>query len=221
MGAAWAVATEINFFARKNLPLSIAAPIRATSPLWTVLIAVAALGERLALLQWVGVLVILTAFFAFSRVGKAEGIHFHRDRWVGMMIVATLLGSVSALYDKYLLQSVNLAASSVQAWFSIYLVPVLLPLGGRWWLFERRENKFQWRWSIPLIAVTLLIADFLYFTAIRYPDALISVISPVRRTSIVVSFLAGVLFLREKNWRAKAVCIVAIIVGVFVLSLAK
>lgn len=214
VGCSWTLA----FFALKHLPISIASPIRATSPMWTVLIAVLVLGERLSLNQGVGVLVILTAFFAFSRVGRLEGIHFHRDRWVGLMVAATLLGSISALYDKYLLHTVQLSAATVQAWFSIYLVPVMLPLGIRWRLRDRRSKPFQWRWSIPLIACTLLTADFLYFTAIGYPDALISVISPVRRSSIIISYLAGILLLGEHSWRAKGLCIAAIILGVCIAS---
>ncbi len=217
VGCSWTCA----LFALKHLPLSIASPIRATSPVWTVLIAVLFLGERPVPLQWTGISVILFAFLLFSRVGKAEGIHFHRDAWVGLMVVATLLGSLSAIYDKYLLQTANLSAAAVQAWFSIYLVPVMTPLCIRWYLYERSSKPLQWRWSIPLIAISLLVADFLYFTAIGEPGALISVISPVRRTAIIIAFIAGVAYMGEKNWRAKAVCVFGIITGVFIVALAS
>jgi len=216
VGCSWTCA----LFALKHLPISIASPIRATSPLWTVLIAVMFFGERPVPLQWAGISVILIAFSFFSRVGKAEGIHFHRNGWVGLMVIATLLGSISAIYDKYLLQTAGLSAATVQAWFSIYLVPVMCPLCLRWYVYERQLKKFQWRTSIPLIAVSLLIADFLYFTAIGEPGALISIISPVRRTAIIISFVAGVAYMGEKNWRGKAVCIAGIIVGVFLVALA-
>lgn len=134
------------------------------------------------------------------------------------IIGATLLGSLSALYDKYLLQVVKLSPVVVQAWFSIYLVPFMLPLAIRWYRLERVENPFRWRWSIPLIAISLLIADFTYFTAISNADALISVISPLRRTSIIIAFLFGILQLKESHWRPKAACIAAILLGVYLLS---
>lgn len=215
VGASWTLA----FFALKHLPISIASPIRSTSPLWTIGFAVAAMGERPSRLQWAGVAVIVVAFLVFSRVGRREGIHFHRDRWVAMMIAATLLGAFSAVYDKYLLQTVGLSPAVVQAWFSIYLVPVMLPLAIRWFFVERRQTPFNWRWSIPMIAVLLLAADFTYFTAVAQPDALISVISPLRRTSVVVAFVFGILRLGEQSWRAKAVCIIGILCGVCLLSL--
>lgn len=214
VGASWTCA----FDALKHLPLSIAAPIRATSPVWTVLLAVAAMSERPGLWQWIGIVIVVGAFVAFSRVGAAEGIRFHRDRFVILMIVATLLGAISALYDKYLLQSMSLSPAVVQAWFSIYLVPVMLPMAIRWWKVDRAETPFQWRWSIPLIAVFLLIADYAYFTAVASDGAMISVISPLRRSAIIIPFLFGILRLKEKNWRSKGACIIAILIGVILLS---
>ena len=222
-GSSWIFAS----FALKHLPMSIAAPIRASSPLWTILIATLFMRERPSSLQWLGVAIILVSFWAFSLVGRREGIHFHRDRWVGFMLLATLLGSLSALYDKYLLQNKSMTPSTVQAWFSIYLVVFMTPLMIHWTMRRRKLERFQWRWAIPLIAVLLLVSDFLYFSAIAERDvllnksSLISLISPLRRTSVVIAFVAGILMYKEKNWRSKAVCIVTMLIGVYVLSLSK
>lgn len=215
VGASWSFA----FFALKHLPISVATPIRATSPLWTILLAVVAMSERPGTQQWVGIALVLAAFFALSRVGAKEGIHFHRDRWVTLMLVATVLGSLCALYDKYLLQIERISPVAVQAWFSIYLVAVMLPLAIRWWRLERAETPFEWRWSIPMIALLLLVADYAYFRAVSDPDALISVISPLRRTSVIVAFLFGIVRLKEKNWKTKAPCVGTILLGVYLLSL--
>ncbi|MEZ6033276.1 MAG: EamA family transporter [Planctomycetaceae bacterium] len=216
-GSSWIFAS----FALKHLPMSIAAPIRASSPLWTILIATLLMHERPAPLQWIGVAVILISFWAFSLVGRREGIHFHRDRWVGFMLLATFLGSLSALYDKFLLQNKGISPSTVQAWFSIYLVVFISPLMLHWMLRRRQHEPFQWRWSIPMIAILLLVSDFLYFSAISDIRAMISLISPLRRTSVLIAFIAGVLLYQEKNWRAKAVCIVMLLVGVYILSLSR
>lgn len=214
VGTSWTLA----FFALKHLPISIASPIRATSPLWTVLAAIAFMGERPTIIQLAGMLVVVSAFVLFSRVGRREGIHFRRDYWVGGMMLATILGASSALYDKYLLQSEHITPACVQAWFSVYLVPVMLPMTAYWFCKERKSNPFQWRFSIPLIAILLLVTDMVYFTAVSMPDALISVVSPIRRTSVIVSFAFGILILGEQSWRAKAACIAAILVGVCLLS---
>lgn len=214
-GSSWIFAS----FALKHLPMSIAAPIRASSPFWTILIAVVFMQERPGPWQWAGVIVIMTSFYVFSLVGKKEGIHFHRNRWIGFMVIATLLGACSALYDKFLLQRAQLTASTVQAWFSIYLVVIMTPLVVRWYLKDRINSPFEWRWSIPMIAVLLLLSDFMYFTAIEKPDALISVISPLRRTSVVIAFIAGIRIYGEQNWRPKAACIATLLAGVYIISL--
>lgn len=216
-GSSWIFAS----FALKHLPMSIAAPIRASSPFWTITIAVLFLSERPDMWQWVGICIILISFYVFSLVGRKEGIHFHRNRWVGFMVIATLLGACSALYDKYLLQNCQMHAATVQAWFSVYLVLVMTPLATHWYLKGRVSTPFHWRWSIPMIAILLLISDFLYFSAIEAPGGLISVISPLRRTSIVIAFIAGIRIYGEKNPVPKAICIVSLLVGVCVLSLSR
>ena len=214
VGASWTCA----LFALKHLPISIATPIRSTSPLWVLACAVVWLGERPSVTQWIGIALVLSAFLFFSRVGRKEGIRFHRDRWIALMFAATLLGSASSIYDKYLLQTLRLSPAVVQAWFSIYLVPVMCPLAGYWYLYQRCSRPFRWRWSIPMIAVLLLIADYLYFFAITEEGALIAVISTLRRSSVIVPFLFGILRLKEQNWRLKAPCIIAILIGVFFIS---
>ena len=207
-----------NYFAVKHLPVSVASPIRATAPLWTILIAVTLFGERPAVMQWLGIAIILSGFYAFSFVGKLEGIHFHRNRWVGFMMIATLLGAFSALYDKYLLQSREMGAATVQCWFSVYLTIVLGPFYALWRMGKIGKSTFHWRWSIPMIGITLLAADFLYFVAISQQDALISVVSPLRRCAVLITFFGGIIAYREKNMRPKLICILVILSGIIVLK---
>ncbi len=201
----------------KSLPLSIATPIRATGPLWTILFAVLLFHESPSPRQWLGVAVILLSFFAFTFVGKREGIRFHRDRAVFFMIGATLLGAASSLYDKYLLQSAAIPPSSVQAWFTLYLA-LLMIIPTVLWYRSGSRNPFRWHHSIALIGLTLLAADMLYFIAISQPDALISLISPVRRSSVVVSFLLGIFLFKERQFASKGLCVAGIVVGILFLS---
>jgi transporter family protein len=213
VGASWLC----GYIGIKSLPLSIATPIRATGPLWTILFAVLIFHESPSVRQWLGVATILGAFSAFTWVGRREGIRFHRDRGVFFMVGATLLGAASSLYDKFLLQSAAIPPGAVQAWFSIYLAVLLIPVMVIW---QRSKNRhpFHWHWAIPAIGLTLLAADLLYFTAISRPEALISLISPVRRTSVVVSFLLGIFLFGEQQIYAKGACILGIVLGVVMLS---
>ena len=63
-------------------------------------------------------------------------------------------------------------------------------------------------------------ADILYFTAVADPEALISVVSPVRRMAVLVTFVGAVLIYGERKYvRPKLACLVALLVGVVWLNL--
>ncbi|MDF1825558.1 MAG: EamA family transporter [Verrucomicrobiales bacterium] len=207
------------YFALKHLPMTIAGPIRSTAPIWTILFAVLLMGEMPTPWQWGGVCLILAAFYAFSLLGKAEGIVFHRDKWVFFLLVATVLGAFSALYDKFLLQTLGIRVATLQFWFSVYLVAVMLPFVLIWRYGMRVRTPFEWRWMIPAVGVGLLIADAFYFLAIAQDDALISVISPIRRTSVIIGFIGGVWILRERHSVAKkGFALALMLAGVILLN---
>jgi transporter family protein len=209
-----ALSWAFTYFGIKHLPLSLAAPIRATGPLWTLGGALLVLGERPTWLENTGILLTLASFYGLSVVGRGEGVHFHRNKWVGCMIAGTLCGAVSGLYDKYLLGTVGLSAAAVQAWFTLYLPVVLLPLFVGWWRRWWPRNVFHWRWSIPFIALTLLVADFVYFDALRNPEALISVVSSLRRGSTLVAFAGSIWLFREARGGTKLPAVLGIVLGI-------
>jgi len=210
VAASW----TFTYFGIKHLPLSLAAPIRATGPLWTLGGALLVLGERPSWMEGAGILLTLGSFYGLSIVGRSEGIHFHRNKWVGCMIAGTLCGAVSGLYDKYLLGRVGLSAAAVQAWFTLYLPIVLLPLFVGWWRRWWPRNDFHWRGSIPLIALSLLIADYVYFDALRNPEALVSVVSSLRRGSTLVAFAGSVWLFHETRGTAKLPAVIGIVAGI-------
>jgi drug/metabolite transporter (DMT)-like permease len=202
------------YFGLKHLPLSLASPIRATSPLWTLVGALLILGERPDGLQLLGVITTLVAFFGLSLAGRQEGVHFHRDKWVWFLVAGTVLGGTSSLYDKYLLGIARYSVPTVQCWFSIYLVVLFAPLAigwqRRWW----KRNVFHWRWTIPAIALSLLVADYIYFWALRQPGSLVSVVMSLRRGNTLVAFAGGLLLFGERsNWQ-KILAVLGILLGI-------
>ena len=206
------------YFGMKHLPLTIVGPINATRPVMTLVGAMLIFGERLNLYQWIGVFMAVISFFMLSRSGKKEGIDFKHDRWIWFVVLAAVLGAVSGLYDKYLMGRFN--NMQVQAWYNIYQ---LFMMGGvlmfLWWPKRKTSTPFRWDWCIILISVFLSAADFVYFYALSYEDSMISIVSMVRRGSVVVSFLFGALFFREKNLKSKAVDLILVLIGMFFLYL--
>jgi transporter family protein len=210
VAASWICA----YFAVKHLPVSITAPLRATGPIWILLGALVVLAERPTWLESLGIVTTLASFVGLSFAGAREGIHFHRDKWIGWLFVGTLLNAVSALYDKYLLGQLGFSASTVQAWFSIYLAVFFLPLAIGWKLRWWPRQEFHWRWSIPLLSAALLLSDFIYFNALRDPAALISLVASLRRGSTLVAFAGGLLFFHESNGLRKLPAVIGVLVGI-------
>jgi drug/metabolite transporter (DMT)-like permease len=203
-----------SYFALKHLPVTLASPIRATGPVWTLFGALIVLAERPTLLESLGVVITLGSFFGLSAAGAKEGIHFSRNRWIWLLIGGTLLNAVSGLYDKFLLGRQGFAAGTVQAWFSIYLTLLFLPLALGWKLRWWPRHEFHWRWSILGMSVMLLLADYVYFSALRDPAALVALVSSLRRGSTLVAFAGGVWLLREPNWRQKLPAVIGVLVGI-------
>lgn len=206
------------YFAMKHLPLTVVSPVRASAPVWTFLGAVVVLGERPGLWQTAGVLLAVTGFFLLAHSGRKEGIHLHRDRWGFFLFGGTLLGAASALYDRALIHHMGFRPMTLQVWFTIYLVVVVGSVVAlAWWPSRRTTTPFAWRWSIPVVGVLLAVADFLYFMALTDPEALIALVSPLRRSGAVVAFSVGGLLFREQNKRRKAVALAIILAGVSLL----
>lgn len=211
------------YFAIAQLPLTIVGPVNATRPVLTLVGALLIYGEELNGWQWAGVALAVASLYLLSRSGRKEGIRFTHNRWIYFLIIAALLGAMSGLYDKFLMSSpenggIGLGRMSVQGWYNLYQCAMMgIVLLIIWWPKRRNGIAFQWRWSIVLISIFLTIADLAYFYALSVPGAMISVVSMVRRGSVIVSFLCGALFFREKNLRSKGFDLLLVLLGMICL----
>ena len=200
------------YFGLKHLPLSIVGPINATRPVLVLVGATLIFGERLNPYQWAGVLVTILSVFLMSRTGKKENIDFKSNKWIWCLAGAVLMGAVSGLYDKFIMKS--LSPMFVQSWFNFYQMLIMAVICGLLWYPRRHQSTpFKWRWSIPLISLFICIADFAYFTSLNNSESMISVVSLVRRSSVIVSFACAVVFFKERNLKAKILDLALLLAG--------
>ena len=212
----------LGYYGMKHLPLTIVGPINATRPVLVLLGAMLIFGEKLNCLQWTGVLLAVVSFFMLSRSGKKEGIDFEHNVWIYAVVGAAILGAVSGLYDKFLMNPNGLALDkmAVQSWYNIYqcgMMGVMMML--IWYPNRRKTTPFRWKWSIIFISIFLSVADFVYLYALSMPGAMISIVSMVRRGSVIVSFLFAALVFKEKNLRSKALDLALVLLGMVFLYL--
>ena len=207
------------YFAMKNLPLTIVGPINATRPVLVLLGAIFIFDEHLNALQWGGVILAMVAYFLMRLSGHKEGIK-PGNKWLVCLILAVILGAASGLYDKFLMspERLGLDRSQVLAWYTLYQAGMMaLVLVFLWLPVRRKTTPFRWDWSIPFISIFLCGADYLYMRALSQPDALIAVVSMIRRGSVLVSFAIGAFILKEKNIRSKALDLVLLLASMVLL----
>jgi transporter family protein len=204
------------YFALKHLPISLASPIKATQPVWTVVGAMLIFGEKLNGFQAAGVGLTLVSFFMFSVVGKKEGISLKTNKWFWFIILATLTGALSGLYDKYLMNRYD--TMSVQVYYTFYQAIIMGIITLFLWSPTRKKTTpFKFKWAIVFISVFLVISDFIYFYALSLPGSMISVVSTIRRSGVIVPFFYGAFIMRDKNIKLKVVDLLGVLVGMLLL----
>ena len=208
----------LGYFGLKHLPLTLVGPINATRPVLVLLGATLIFGEQLNAYQWAGVLTTILSIFMMSRAGKKENIDFKSNKWIWCVAGATIMGAVSGLYDKFVMR--QLSPMFVQSWFNLYQMLIMIVICALLWYPTRHKTTpFRWSWAIPLISIFICLADFAYYTSLSNPDSMISVVSLVRRSSVIISFLCAAIIFRERNLRAKALDLILILLGMALIWL--
>lgn len=204
------------YFGIKHLPITIVGPIHAARPVMVLAGAMLIFGERLNLYQWIGVLLAIISFFMLSKSGKEEGIDFRHDKWIFFVVLASALGAVSGLYDKFLMEHFDRMV--VQSWYNVYQLFMMGAVMMLLWYPRRKvTTPFRWDWCIVLISIFLSAADFVYFYALSLEDSMISIVSMIRRGSVIISFIFGAMFFHEKNLKSKAIDLLLVLIGMLFL----
>ena len=202
--------------AMKHLPLTTVSTIKASRPMFVVIFSIILFGERLSPLQWLGVAIVMAALFLSSRSKRHETDKANSAKGMVAMVVSVLSGAASALYDKHIITGFEPLA--LQSWTNLYITALLALILLIQYLADKEHFQgFAWDWRILIIAVLITAADAAYFFAIKDPDALLSVISIIRRCSVLVTFLGGALILKEGQIRDKALDMVLMMAGVGLL----
>ncbi|TXE11581.1 EamA family transporter [Seonamhaeicola algicola] len=214
MAASWLLAYQ----ALKHLPITIVTPIRSAGPFFTFIGAIVIYRESPNFYQWIGFFLIIFSVMLYSKIGKKEGIIFKRNKWIFAIIGATFLGASSGLYDKFLIQNLSLNPQTLQFWFCLYTILILLIiLSITWFPYAEKRKAFKFRWTIIAVGILLQAADYFYFKALQDPDALIMLLSAIKRSQIIIAVVVGGFIFKEHNKRKKLVPLAGIMIGVFLI----
>lgn len=209
----------------KRLPLTTSSTIKASRPVFVVILSILIFGERLNYGQIAGILTALFALWLLSRSSRREGIFFATDKGVWWMWLSVATGVASALYDKHIMR--GMSPYFVQSWSTLFIAGIMgialvaemvIKRGNE---SEGTQKKFVWDWWVVLVAVSISLADMAYFQALKDPDSLLSIVSLMRRGCAIVAFVLSIFIFHEKNITRKALDLGVLMVGMTVMALAS
>ena len=206
------------FKALEKMPVSLYGILDLSQMLFTMLLGVVFLGERMTLLQGAGLLLVLSGL-VMLRAGKnggamkSEGIEM---KWVGMALICCLFNGISGTMDKVLMKSMT--SVQLQFWYMFFL-------SGFYGLYLLiRKIRIDWKsvlkngW-IWLMAVLFVIGDRALFMANGMPDSRVTVMTLIKQSSCVMAIIGGRLIFREKNIGYKLICAGVVIAGILLAVL--
>lgn len=203
------------FCALKTLPITIATPIRASSPALVFITALFIYGEVPSFVQAIGLISVFVGYWMFSWAGKHEGIDFLRNRAVWCAVAGSVLAAGSSLWDKYVFQ---VSASPIEPTQLVYQLGLVAVYGSLIFIKRLRgTTPFAWRWTIPFVGIFLALSDYLMFNGMSIVGTPVSVASLVRRFSIVLTFIFGALIFKETNLKRKALALLFVLLGILLL----
>ena len=172
--------------------------------------------EKLSLVHFISLIIISIGVIFISRLDKKDSKEKEtKERLIpfGILILSCLLGSASVLFDKYLLNVREISSRSVLVWcllFNTIIYGVIYFCKNKKIEFKVIKNNY---WVV-FTGVGIAMADILYYYSINVIGAQLSIISIVRKLSVVVATLGASIFLHEKGLFKKLLILGLMLIGV-------
>lgn len=167
---------------------------------------------------------------------KGLGATPFKSWWpVVALAMSILLGACSGLYDKHMMRHYD--HNAVQVWYIVYqaiimalvrLVVARQPfrgsdaerrLGGFRALLGSGAMPLKGLGAVALIAVFLILSDYVYLVALTDEKSMIAVVSMIRRGGTIIPFTYGLVVLHEQYPLRKSICLIGIMLGLICLCL--
>ncbi len=183
-GMAGVTALTIFFFTLQNLPLAIAATVQYLSPIFTVILTVMVLKEKVLKAQWI---FIISAFSGVVLIGVNNLIN---EGEITLDTTWLLLGVVSAFFAGIAyLAIIKLKHTDSPINIVMYFPMLALPITGVWCLYDFVMPK-GWEWFILLfIGIFTQIAQILMTKALHATDT--ARVVPFKYLGAIYALLVG------------------------------
>ena len=205
----------------KHGNISVSTPVLSSLPqLFVVLLAFIFLGEKLTILQYLAIAVLLVAtYFLIAPKSVKKYKQFDSKKYVYLLILNTLIMAVGAILMKYVLDlGVNLYAMFIllEVFIAINMaVMISIRYDG---VREEFSNLVKNRKIIFSIATLSLLYRIFYYASLQL--AYVSLASPLRNSiSVIITIVIGGIVFQERNLKRKlAITAIMLLMVYFIIT---
>jgi drug/metabolite transporter (DMT)-like permease len=216
------LADTFYFIALNSVGASVMAIVACLYGPFIIALSMIFLGERLAIFQFVGVALIISAVI-FATETKKEA-HFPKGNLIkGIFFGAlgTFINAVGVVMIKPLLNT------SPLVWVSTYrilggiigLLVILVFLKDKSNILSTLKNRQSWGFTISGSFMGAYLSMFLWLAGMKF--TLTSIAAALNQTSTIFIYLFAILFLKEKLSFRKALGVALAMIGVLLVTYAK
>lgn len=205
------IAWILSLHAIQKMPISLYSIINLSRIVFSILLSVIFLGEKLTVFLIIGAIIIIFGLFLVNKVSNEKNNKETDLKTILILLVACLINSISAIIDKQILKSVT--PIQLQFWFLFFLAI-------SYWgilLFKNKKidlKKMGKNYWILLAAISLTVGDRFLFQANEIPESKVSIMTLIKQFSVIEGIILGKIFFKEKNIIKKLLCSLLIIIGI-------
>ncbi|MFA5175760.1 MAG: EamA family transporter [Candidatus Nanoarchaeia archaeon] len=212
----------------KHLEISNVFPLKNLSPLFLVIISYIFLGEKLVLLQIIGIIILIFGTYVLECNGNLLNYQYFfkrvkHSRYLQYAFLSLVLVSFSAIGEKYTFNKHLVDPLTIL--FFIYTFMAIEMLIVQIFFPKEKEHKNpikeifdtlnRARWPIFVSALFGLLAAAFYYLAIQI--ALVSLVIPLKRLSTLITTVLGGEFFKEKNLFFRTLACLIMLFGLYLI----
>lgn len=199
----------------KKLDVAIVVAASLINTLLTVLGSYIFFGEPLGFIHLFSLLFISVGIMLITKIEKKDNPKEAKNdyKYLVFLFVASLLGACSGLLDKYILNYRHVSHNEILMFFLLFnaiIYFVIYFIKNKKIEFKKLKSNFY----MILTGVSIALADIFYYYSITMEGSQISLVSILRKSSVIVATILASVFLKEKHLLKKLGVLVIMLVGV-------
>lgn len=212
------ISSTASFMAVQVLPITISSGIRSSGPLFVFIGSLILLGSVPSHLQLIGLAMGLVSLLIYSWPTETVLEQKTRPAFVMLMLLAVVLAAASLVIDKYLISEHGMNSRSIQFLTDVYRMFFAVIVFTMVFRIRLTLNDLLAP-SIILAGLLMSFGELIYFFGVEEEASVISVLSLLRKFSLVVTFAFGFFYFREVGLMRKSIGLSLLVASLITVGL--